>query len=373
MAIPLLYLHGVAEIGGAERDLLALLRGLDRAKWSPIVACPGHGPLIDELKVLNVPVFPITFPAWRKVKDFPWRFPALIRLVWLVRTVKAAVIHVNDLWWAPYGCLAAKLCGVPSVVLVRQNLESRRVHQYYLDKADHVVAVAKTAALVLHASGIPQQRTRVIASGVDTKWFSQSRDRDGRACLGISTDSLVIGCLANVLAIKGHDLLIEAFSKVTREFPSACCLFVGREDGSPYGREVRTLADRLGLTDKIHFVGFQSDVRPYLAVMDCVALTSRSEGLPIALLEAMAMGKPVVSTRVGGISEVVEDGVTGLLVPPESSDSIAVALQTLLRDPTRRQEMGRAGRQRVLEQFDLNSTVEAFQHLYEDLLADEHH
>jgi glycosyltransferase involved in cell wall biosynthesis len=240
-----------------------------------------------------------------------------------------------------------------------------------LGKADHVVTVTKAAALVLQASGIPQQRMRVISSGVDTEWFSQSNHRDGRACWGISPDSLVIGCLANVLAIKGQDLLIEAFSKVTRAFPAACCLFVGREDGSPYGLEVRARVSRLGLSDKIHFAGFQSDVRLCLSAMDCVALTSRSEGLPIALLEAMAMGKPVVATRVGGIPEVVEDGVTGLLVPPDNPDSIAGALQALLGDPARRQQMGRAGRRRVLEQFDLNSSVEAFQQLYEHLLAGE--
>ena len=369
MGARILYIHGITEIGGAERDLLALLRRLDRSRWEPLVACPGAGPLAAELKAIDVPVYSLTIPAWRKFRELPRRIPALFRTAQLVRTLRAAMIHVNDLWWAPFGCLVSKWCGVPCVVSVRQSLEPWRVRQYYLHWADRVVAVTRSAAAVLVGDGVPQQRVWTIPSGIDVDLFAPKvNGRHIRAQFGIPSDALVIGCVANVLPVKGYDVLIEAVAKVMKSSPSVNCLIVGRDD-SAYGTEVKNLAGRLHLFERTHFAGFQPDVRPYLAAMNLVVLPSRSEALGLALLEAMAMEKPVIASRVGGIPEIVEHGVTGLLVAPNDPDALAGALISLLEDPGRRDLMGRAGRQRVVAQFRLERTVTAMEQLYEEILA----
>ena len=150
--------------------------------------------------------------------------------------------------------------------------------------------------------------------------------------------------------------------------PLVRCLIVGRDD-SAYGTEIKNLAGRLHLAERTHFAGFQADVRPYLAAMNLLVLPSRAEALGLALLEAMAMEKPVIASRVGGIPEVVEHGVTGLLVDPNDPDALAAALISLIEDPGRRDLMGEAGRQRVVAQFCLERTVAAMEQLYEEILA----
>ena len=363
-----LFLHGVVEIGGAERDLLSLLRWLDRGKWQPLVACPGTGPLVTALQTLSVPVVPIQLPAWRKLREMPRRLPACFKLTYILRRTQTALLHVNDLWWAPVARLAAQPLSLPWVVSVRQHLEPRRVRQYHLNRAPYILTLTEAAREVLLANGVPAARVRTIHSGVDPEEYSPATSGATiRAQLGIPFEAPAIGCVANVLKIKGHDILIEAFSKVVKMDPRAHCLIVGKHD-SPYGAEVRALADRLGLAERTHFLGFQEDVRPFLAAMDVVVLASWSEGLPIALIEAMAMAKPVVATCVGGIPEVVEDGKTGVLVPPGDVNALAEALQTLLSDPVSRQQMGQAGRQRVVERFGLAQSVAAIHQVYKELL-----
>jgi len=369
MGARILYIHGITEIGGAERDLLALLRRLDRSRWEPLVACPGAGSLAAELKAIDVPIHALTLPAWRKLREVPRRIPALFRTAQLVRTLRAAMIHVNDLWWAPLGCLVSKWCGVPCVVSVRQPLEPRRLRQYCLHWGVGVVDVTRSAAAVLVENGVPKQRIWTIPSGIDVDLFTpEMNGRHIRAQFGIPSDALVIGCVANVLPVKGYDVLIAAMAKVMKSSPSVHWLIVGRDD-STYGTEIRNLAGRLHLVEWTHFAGFQPDVRPYLAAMNLVVLPSRSEALGLALLEAMAMEKPVIASRVGGIPEIVEHGLTGLLVEPNDPDALAEALISLLEDPGRRYLMGQAGRQRVVAQFCLERTVAAMEQMYEEILA----
>src|SRR5207245_1504124 len=199
------------------------------------------------------------------------------------------------------------------------SLERRRVRQYYLHWADRVVAVTRSAAAVLVENGVPKQRVWTIPSGIDVDLFTPKMNgRHIRAKFGIPSDALVIGCVANVLLIKGYDVLIEAVAKVMKSSSSVHCLIVGHND-SAYGTEVKNLAGRLHLIERTHFAGFQPDVRPYLAAMNLVVLPSRSEALGLALLEAMAMGKAVVASAVGGIPEIVAAGVTGARASPEDS------------------------------------------------------
>ncbi|MDA2909714.1 glycosyltransferase [Nitrospiraceae bacterium AH_259_D15_M11_P09] len=371
MAIRILYLHGISEIGGAERALLATLAGLDRTSWQPLVACPASGPLPRALKALRVPTYPMMYPAWRKLTDLPWRIPAWFHLMRLVRTLQPALLHVNDLYWVPQALHVARRWKIPLVATIRQNLNNPwRVRQYRLGQADVLITVSNTARSVLMQNRVPIERIQTIYSGVDTDRFCP--DFDGtpiRKQFGIPKEAPVVGCLANVLAIKGYDILLEAFRTVANQHPMVHCLIVGRDD-STYGAQMRDLASRLGVADRTHFAGFQAEVRPFLAAMDLVVLASRSEGLGIALLEAMAMAKPVAASAVGGIPEVVVDGVTGRLVPPGDSTALGSAILEFLANPDGLVGAGRLGRRRVETMFTLQGEVEAIESVYCSLLHD---
>src|SRR5436309_15884404 len=133
MEVRILYIHGITEIGGAERALLSVLERLDRTSWQPVVACPASGPLVTKLKSLEVPTHPMVFPAWRKLTHVLWRVPAWLKLARLVQEVRPALVHVNDLYWVPQAVLATRRQNIPVVVTVRQNLKLARVRQYRLD------------------------------------------------------------------------------------------------------------------------------------------------------------------------------------------------------------------------------------------------
>ena len=370
MARTILYLQGINEIGGAERALLSVLERLDRTYWQPAVACPATGPLVTELKSLGVPTYPMVFPAWRKLTHVLWRVPAWLKLARLVQEIEPALVHVNDLYWVPQTLLATRKRNIPVVVTVRQSLKPPRVRQYQLDKAGFLVAVSDAARDVLLKNGVRPDRVRRIYTGVDINRLSPEYDGSRvREQLRIPNGAPVLGCLANVLEIKGHDILLQAFANVVKVHPTAHVLLVGR-DTSSYGAEMRALANRLGVAERTHFAGFQPDVRPYIAAMNLVVLPSRSEALGLALLEAMAMGKAVVASAVGGIPEIVADGVTGKLVPPEDPVALSGAIIELLSHPERLIEGGRQGRNRIHSGFTVEVETQALESIYRFLLKE---
>ncbi len=172
--------------------------------------------------------------------------------------------------------------------------------------------------------------------------------------------------MASFQEYKGHASLIDATVQILEKFPNTKVLLVG--DG-PRRSQMENKVSALALSDTIIFTGIRQDVREILPLFDLFVLPSLSEGLPVSILEAMAASKPVVATYVGGVPEAVVDGVTGLLVPPRDPTALAQAIVHLLGDPDLRQQMGQAGRERVLEHFSVERMVERTQNLYEQLLV----
>jgi glycosyltransferase involved in cell wall biosynthesis len=203
----------------------------------------------------------------------------------------------------------------------------------------------------------------VIPNGIDPAGFVPERPPMAtRAALGLLPEARLIGLVGRLTRQKGPDVLIAALPGLVTAWPHLRCLFVG--DGV-LGQELRRQAEVRAVDSHCVFLGARRDVADLVAVLEVVVLPSRSEGLPFALLEAMALAKPVVATRVGGNSEVVDDGRTGLLVPPDDPAALAQALRFLLDHPAEAAEMGRRGRERVVREFSLKQSVGALQELYE--------
>ena len=375
MSLNILFLHGLtAVVGGAERDLLLMTRQLPDCGVTPFVGCPREGPLVQELAKQGTKVIALDFPPWRKPRFFASRLPAIYRLYQVIAREGIHLMHINEMWWTPLGYCAARLAGIPSVAHIRQEVEARRVRQYWLRYPTRVIAVSKAVSTVLERAEVKPSNLMVLYTGVDLQAAQASLMTNGDVIGGIhhryrmDQNSPVIGTVAHLFPRKGHEYLIQAVSQVRQAFPTIRCLIVGEGDPA-YAAELRALAGSLGLHEQIIFTGFQDSVYPYLESMDVFVLPSVMEGFGIVLLEAMAMGKPIVASCVGGIPEVVDDGVTGLLVPPRDSSAMADAVIRLLRNRQMRQEMGDAGIRRVRSQFSVEQMSRTLQELYRSLLS----
>ena len=372
MAKRILYIHGIGKIGGAERDLLAMLRALNRTVWEPHIACPSETPLFDRLASEGFTVHPLALAPWRKWYSplTRWRDVRLLRA--LLTGVAPAVIHVNDIWWVPHTRRAVTGPSgprTPVVAHVRQEIEPEKVRRYGLESVDAVIAISKQVEKALIAGGVRSDFVRTIYSGLQFTNAAPAIDR-AALCrrLGLSTDVVLLGTVAHVFPRKGYDVMLRALSLVAREMPGVQYLIIGSGEEA-YERELRTLAASLGVTAHVHFVGFQDDVTPFLSALSLYVHPARMEGFGIAVVEAMTVGKAVVATRVGGLPEVVDHGRTGLLVPPNRPEELSAAIVSLLRDDGRRQDMGQRGAEAARARFDVHASVAAMERLYEHALT----
>lgn len=243
-----------------------------------------------------------------------------------------------------------------SIVKSSGNKLERLLDRWAGQRFDHIVGVSESVTSFLTEEyGYAPESVSTIRNG----WLPPS----GAPASEARGPSPTIVCVANFTAPKGHRYLLEAFVSVTERVPDARLVLVGDGDLLP---QARSTAESLGVGDRIVFAGHVSDVWPYLHEAQVFALPSLYESLGIVLLEAMGAGLPVVATRVGGVQEVVQDGVTGLLVAPGDPHQLAVSLVDLLTNPTKRLRMSRAARKRA-EGYRMESMLSNYMELYEEL------
>lgn len=223
----------------------------------------------------------------------------------------------------------------------------------FLRYTQRVIAVCGYIKSLLVANeGIPADRIDVVYNGVDPTRFDPAAPdlpdpAETRASLGLRPEHRVITCVARFHPVKDHPTLVRAFARVAKTMPDARLALVGGGDKAP----LLSLVTELGIADRVVFPGVRRDIPAVYAASDLFAMSSKSEGTSVTLLEAMLSERPAVVTDVGGNPEIVDPGVTGLLTPRGDDAAMADALQTLLGDPARRREMGARGRRRVLARF----------------------
>jgi glycosyltransferase involved in cell wall biosynthesis len=270
-----------------------------------------------------------------------------VRLAQLLRRERIQVLVTFLFHPTLLGRLMGSLFGVPIRVSSERTMASesrvrRMLNRWTVGLATHVVAVSdRVAAYAAREFRIPPDRLTTICNGVDLDRFRPA-PRDGFG------GGSVIGSTARLHAENDHASLLRAFSRVSMRWPEAELLLVGR---GPEEARLKALAEDLGTSTRIHFVGEQEDVAPFLHQMDLYVQPSVAAGMPNALLEAMAAGLPVVATAVGGTPEAVVEGETGLLVPPRNPMALADAMLKLLEDRRLAEAFGRAGRARVEADF----------------------
>ncbi len=371
MGTRILYVHGIESIGGAERDLIALLSKLDRRIWHPALACPGTGPLRKMALEHDVPAYPANLPPWRKVSSLVSRYATVRRLRKLLADVQPALVHVNDLWWVPHTvrAVAGLSHRIPIIAHIRQETQPRKVRQYALDQVDYVVAVSHQVEQSMLTGGVSPVRIRTHYSGVDCSVkVSSEGNQDIRAQHGVPREALLLGTVANLLPLKGYEVILDALPAILAAVPTVHYLIIGG-GGAEYYARLKAITVEQGIADRVHFAGFQESVGSYLSALDLYVHPSLKEAFGLAVVEAMAMGKAVVATTTGGLPEVVLQGETGLLVPPGDVESLAETVVSLLQNRVRREQMGNRGMARAHERFSLNASVAQMEHLYDEVLA----
>jgi glycosyltransferase involved in cell wall biosynthesis len=306
--------------------------------------------------------------------DTPAGLYQVLRLSWFLRREKFDVVHTHDLWSNLLGVPAARLAGVPAIVSSRRDLahfdwyrDRRRVWLRRIQNLSGAVLTNATPIrdALIAEDGFRPDKVCVIHNGVDIEKFNARHNDREHLFPGAGNGKLIV-LVGNMHSdVKGHPWLIASAPAVVREFPSTRFILVG--DGEQRAGFERQAAE-LRMKDNFLFLGRRADVPEILACCDIAVLPSKAEGLPNAVLEYMAAGLPVIVSRVGGNAELVQDGVTGLLVPPADSAALSSALLKLLREHGLARQMARSAREFIVQNFSFERLVLEVDALYSELL-----
>ncbi|MCC6767262.1 MAG: glycosyltransferase [Deltaproteobacteria bacterium] len=356
--------------GGTQRHLLEVLRLIDRARFTPIVVCAkGHGPLGDQIRAAGVPLVELGLGPSMVGRDF---LRCVREAAAALRAHGVGIVQYFEWRAGTIALLAARRAGGCRMVAARRSVNKERgVQRWLADLVVHAADRIVVNAEILRPSGRAGGRTDVIPSGVDTNRFRPGADRAAaKAALGLDAATPVIGTVGRLEPRKGTATLIAAVHALGDAGRTLAAVVVG--DGPLRSEIERDVAAR-GLASRVRLLGDRADVREVLAALDAFVLPSRTEGMSNALLEAMAMGLPVVATTVGGNPEVVADGRSGLLVPAGDPDAMAAAVGRVLDDGALATRLGSAARRVVEERYGSRSMVRRLEAVYAAVAAGGEH
>ena len=371
--IRLLYVAGNFVTGGAERHLLEMWRRLDRTRFDVRIAClRREGAFTPQVEALGLPITDLEVGKLYDVSGVR----GLLRLISLVREFRPDVIHGYLFGPNLFAALAGRLCGVSVVAVAKRNVDAfettRQIHVQRIAHrlATHVTAVSEEVAASSVALGVPRSRVTVIENGVDITRFD-GRDSSGDG-LGLPADasgaarSPLIGSVGCLAPRKDYGTLLGALAQLRARGVAFRCAIAG--DG-PDRPALEAEAARLGIAAQVVFLGERRDVDQLLPAFDLFTLSSREEGIPNALLEAMAAARACVVTDVGGNAEVLQGGVTGWLVPAQDPLALADALAEALRDPAEAARRAHAAREAMQRDRSIDAMVRRHEWFYEASLG----
>jgi L-malate glycosyltransferase len=344
--------------GGTEGQMLELAQRLDRTRFDVHLACfHRKGSWLPRAaSISDVSEFPIFSFKRPHTLSRMWQFAA-----WC-RQRRIAILHATDLYSNIFALPAAAAAGVPVRVGNRREINpDKPVGLIALQRASYTFAHGVVANSTAVAARLRHERVRareisVIPNGIDVDAYTP-RTRTG--------ELRRIVTVANLRPEKAHEVLIDAFAALSTTHPQLELLVVG--NGSRAG-DLRARAAERGVASRVRFVGHREDVPAILSESDVFVLPSRSEAFPNSVMEAMAAGLPVIATAVGGVPELVQHEVSGILIPPDDRAALARSLRALIADPARAASLGRAARDTITSRFSFTRMVSSFEDLYLDLL-----
>ena len=361
--------------GGTENQFMTLGRLLDRSRFDVGFAClRPWGPFVDELRQLGIPLQEYRVATFRSVHALAQQ----ARLARHIARDRIDIVHAYNFYGNVFAVPPARLVAPVVIASIRDRSPyltpmQRRVQRYACQFADRILVNAEAVKdWLVKEEGYDPSNIVIIRNGVDMKRFEGAPAGDRlRREFGIAPHARLVVVASRLTRLKGIEHFLAAAAALKPRYPDVHFLIVGETSppDPPYFDELRRLAASLRVADRVTFTGRRSDVPALLAAAAVAVMPSLNEALSNVLLESMAAGAPVVATRVGGTPEALQDGETGLLVPPADADAIATAVAQLLDDRELACRLGRAAHAVIRERFSVERMVHSTEQLYAELLS----
>ncbi|MCX7927266.1 MAG: glycosyltransferase [Candidatus Omnitrophica bacterium] len=358
--IHIMHIQESLEVGGMENGIVNLVNYLDKDLFSLSLCCLNkEGEFVKRVDKSRIKIFCLHQREGFSINLFD-------KIKKLILKEKVDIVHTHNYYSGLYGIIASKLAGTPVIIhgehgtLVLSQLRrlwamrflSRLVDKFF------VVSASLKKELISKIS-IPENKIDVLINGVDTEKFSPISYSTIRDELGISPETFVFGSVGRLVPIKNLRLLIEAKKKLDQEEVDTKCIIIG--DG-PCKKELERYAQQI--KTEIIFLGERNNMPLLYPIFDIFVLVSLSEGMSNTILEAMACGKPVIATHVGGNKEIVEENKTGFLIAPNDLDDLLTAIKKCINDRSLIKQLGQNARESVLKKFSLQSMIKAYERRY---------
>lgn len=350
--------------GGAEKILVNLVGQLSKGRYHPIVCLRKEGWLSDQLREHRFETLIVPQDGYINSRWFG-------QLRGIIRVEQIDVIHAHEFAMNSYGSILSGLTGVPVITTVHgksyyHEKWRRRIAYRLIARWSKMVAVSEDIRnFLITRVGIKADQVMTIRNGIDVNAYIAPVDEDGAP--EKERQEYVIGAVGSLYPVKGHTYLLKALAIVLKTHPDVVCKIAGQGHLLP---RLQAEAADLGIGNQVAFLGLRDDIPQFLQSIDVFVLPSLSEGLPLSVLEAMAAGKPVIATNVGGVSEVVQDQRTGFLVPPKDPEAMANRILRVMADQAMAERLGRAGREKVERDFSLDTMTQQYEALYEEALLE---
>jgi len=359
----ILFVNYSLAVGGIETLILRICKKLDKEKFSAqICVFEVNGGLQNEFEAAGVKTHVI-----KKNKGID--FWLILKLMLLFRREKINAVHAHNQSAWLYSSVAAKLLNIPLIYTEHTIIDKSSwlpVERLLSKITFQITTVAASVAnFIIKKAAVPARKVKVLYNGIDAVAYNTGLALKREDFFLKDTD-FVIGNVASLLPKKNHKTLLLSFELVLKKIPQAKLLIAG--DG-PLRQELISLSESLGIKDSVFFLGIRKDIARVLRVFDVFALSSIREGFPMVLLEAMAAGLPVVATNVDGNPELVLDGETGLLVPPNDPAALAGAIIRIFEDKILARQMGIKGKGVVMSRFVFDDMVKEYEKTYESACA----
>jgi glycosyltransferase involved in cell wall biosynthesis len=385
----ILYVEGNPDgtVGGSFFSLLYLVEGLERSRYEPVVVFAKENPVMERFRAAGarVHIRPIAPPVVlrgalgrliSKAANFLLGFVVEpLRLATFMRRERISLVHLNNSITRNHAwAMAALMARRPCITHERGiNPEYSRRSLWLGRRMDAVICISAAVHDNFAARGVSGLPLTTIHNGLDPHAMRVTRIREA-ICreLGIEPGRRIVGILGNIKYWKGQEVVVRAMHRVHQHFPDVVCLLVGDSSvfDSEYRRQVDAAIAQLSLKDTVLITGYRVNVADYVAAMEVLIHASiEPEPFGRVLLEGMALKKPLVASRDGGVMEIVQDGVTGLLFTPGDSEDLARRLSELLNDSPRAAAMGEAGLRRLVERFGARRNAVLTQQLYARVLG----
>jgi len=352
------YLITDLDIGGAEKMLFELVKRIDRDKFMPEVGClKGEGILGKRLEALGI-----------KVRYFhiekPWDIYKLFSIFFFLRQfdiLHSYLFHANII-----GRVCGRIAGIPIIISSIRVCEKKKLYHLWMDRitswmVNLEICVSKEVKnFTIEKAGIPEHKLEIVENGIPDSFLDAVTSYRNK-----KAHSFVVGTVARLSKQKGIEYLLYAAKRVIKQFSDITFFIAGK---GPLASQLKELSIKLGISDKVKFLGFRNDIPELLSVIDIFVLPSLWEGMPNVVLEAMAAGKPVIATDTGGSKDLIDSNINGVLVEPGNSEALAEAILKLLGNPAQRQRLGESARKTVKERFPIDKMVSKTEQIYTQLL-----